>query len=58
MANTDQPIIYDDSALQQVRKDRFLINKYDTWLIDEIFPYLGKRILEIGCGLGNLIPFH
>jgi SAM-dependent methyltransferase len=46
---------YDERALQAVREDRLLINQYDAWLYDEFEPYVGRRIVEIGCGLGNLI---
>lgn len=46
---------YDENALQAVRERRFLIDEYDAWLVEEIKPYLGQRIIEIGCGLGNLI---
>jgi 2-polyprenyl-3-methyl-5-hydroxy-6-metoxy-1,4-benzoquinol methylase len=41
-------------ALQQVRVRRLLIDRVDSWLYDEIAPYLGQRVLEMGCGLGNL----
>jgi len=47
----------DEQALQRVREDRFLINRYDDWLFDQMRPFLGKRILEIGCGLGNLAHY-
>lgn len=45
---------YDENALQTVRETRFLIDRYDDWLVREFRPYLGNRIIEIGCGLGNL----
>ena len=45
---------YSAIALQQVRERRLLIDQVDLWLYEEIVPYLGQRILEIGCGLGNL----
>jgi SAM-dependent methyltransferase len=48
-------VMFDDWALQQVRERRFLINRFDEWIYDEISPYLGQRVLEIGCGLGNLM---
>jgi len=44
---------YSETALQKVREDRLLIDAVDQWLYEEISPYLGQRILEIGCGLGN-----
>lgn len=44
---------YSATALQKVREDRLLLNAVDQWLYEEISPYLGQRILEIGCGLGN-----
>jgi len=27
---------------------------YNRWIFDKISPWLGKRILEVGCGIGNL----
>lgn len=44
----------DSQALQQVREDRFLINQADSWLYQEMLPFIGERVLEVGCGLGNL----
>lgn len=46
---------YDEKALQTVRETRLLLDEYDAWLFDEFEPYLGKRIIEIGCGMGNQI---
>jgi 2-polyprenyl-3-methyl-5-hydroxy-6-metoxy-1,4-benzoquinol methylase len=43
------------SPLQQVRERRFLIDSCDAWIYQEIAPYLGRRVLEVGCGLGNLL---
>jgi SAM-dependent methyltransferase len=45
---------HDAVALQEVRERRLLIDRCDGWLFDEIEPFLGQRILEVGCGLGNL----
>ena len=44
---------YSEVALQRVREDRLLIDEVDQWLYEEIAPYLGRRVLEMGCGLGN-----
>lgn len=48
---------YSETALQKVREDRLLINAVDQWLYEEITPYLGLRVLEIGCGLGNFARY-
>lgn len=48
---------YSEDALQKVREDRLLIDQVDRWLYEEIEPYLGQRILEIGCGLGNFARY-
>ncbi len=47
---------FDEKALHEVRQTRFLINRVDDWIYDEIAPYIGQRVLEVGCGLGNLFP--
>jgi SAM-dependent methyltransferase len=44
---------YSESALQRVREDRLLIDQVDVWLYEEIAPFLGQRVLEVGCGMGN-----
>ena len=46
---------FDEEALQIVRETRLLIDQYDAWLYDEFTPYVGQRIIEVGCGLGNLL---
>ncbi|MFQ5923188.1 MAG: class I SAM-dependent methyltransferase [Anaerolineales bacterium] len=46
---------YDKSALDEVRKSRLLISQLDEWIVALIEPYLGARIIEIGCGHGNII---
>ena len=28
--------------------------KYQKWIYESVHPYMGKRILEIGSGIGNL----
>jgi SAM-dependent methyltransferase len=41
-------------ALEEVRRRRLLIDQCDAWLFDEIRPHLGRRVLEVGCGHGNM----
>ncbi len=30
-----------------------LANQYNAWIFSQILPYLGKEVLEVGCGNGN-----
>lgn len=48
---------FEDSNLQAVREDRLIIDRFDNWLFEEFESYVGQRIIEIGCGHGNLL-FH
>jgi len=41
-------------ALEEVRRRRLLIDRCDAWLFSTIRPFLGRRVLEVGSGHGNL----
>ncbi|MCZ7547443.1 MAG: class I SAM-dependent methyltransferase [Anaerolineae bacterium] len=41
-------------ALETVRRQRLLLTALDAWLLEQVRPYLGQRILEVGCGHSNL----
>jgi SAM-dependent methyltransferase len=30
------------------------VDHYNSWIYDLIEPYLGRRIVEVGCGIGNM----
>jgi 2-polyprenyl-3-methyl-5-hydroxy-6-metoxy-1,4-benzoquinol methylase len=32
-------------------------SNYNSWQYDQFRPYIGKKVLEIGCGLGNITQF-
>lgn len=32
-------------------------DNYNNWIYDKIKPFIGKSILEIGCGIGNFTKF-
>jgi SAM-dependent methyltransferase len=31
-------------------------DQYNRWIVDQVRPYLGRRVLEAGAGIGNLSP--
>lgn len=50
-------MIIDECALQQVRERRLLINRLDAWIFRQLETFTGQRVLEIGCGVGNMAPY-
>jgi 2-polyprenyl-3-methyl-5-hydroxy-6-metoxy-1,4-benzoquinol methylase len=32
--------------------------RYNQWIYEQIGPYLGQRILDVGCGIGNITQFY
>lgn len=44
----------DSWALNLVRERRFLLDRCDAWLFEEMKPFVGECVLEVGCGHGNL----
>jgi len=43
-------------AYQTLRGITFA-NNYNGWIYNLVEPYLGKRVLEIGCGIGNMTEY-
>jgi SAM-dependent methyltransferase len=33
------------------------VGRYNDWIWDRLSPYVGRRILEVGCGLGNFTHY-
>ena len=31
--------------------------RYNRWIVGHFRPYIGQRVLEVGCGIGNLTPY-
>ncbi len=44
----------DSWALREVRERRLLLDRCDAWLFQEMERFIGNRVLEVGCGHGNL----
>src|SRR3989304_6840870 len=39
-------------------RELYIGKVYASWIFSIIRPYLGNRILEIGCGLGNMVEYY
>ena len=52
---TSEPSLED--ALSAAVCGRLLLRRYDRWIYNRLRPFLGQRVLEVGCGLGNFTPF-
>lgn len=46
-----------EEVLSAAVRDRFLLRRYDRWIYHRLQPFIGRRVLEVGCGLGNFTPF-
>lgn len=33
------------------------VDRYNRWIFEEIAPFAGRRMLEVGCGIGNMTDF-
>lgn len=33
------------------------VNNYNRWIYDNIKPFIGRNVLEIGCGIGNITDY-
>jgi len=33
------------------------VDRYNRWIFEEIAPYVGQRLLEVGCGIGNMTAY-
>jgi SAM-dependent methyltransferase len=34
------------------------VDAYNDWIFHKIWPYLGERVLEVGCGIGNMTGYY
>jgi SAM-dependent methyltransferase len=51
-----KPGIEDTSEAETLRR-LGKMDQFNTWLYSKIEPWMGNRILEVGCGLGNFTRF-
>lgn len=41
----------------EIQKRLSLANRYNGWIYQNIRPFLGERILDVGCSIGNITQF-
>src|SRR3954469_17299242 len=34
------------------------VDAYNDWVYRQIRPYMGERVLEVGCGIGNMTGYY
>ena len=51
----DQTTSFDPS--RETLRRMASVDRYNRWIYNRIEPHVGRRVLEVGCGLGNMTPF-
>lgn len=47
----------DDPIGRETLRRMASVDRYNRWIYDEIAPYAGRRLLEVGCGIGNMTGY-
>lgn len=50
---TSESLIIGQETLRRMAS----VDRYNHWIYDEIKGYLGARVLEVGCGIGNMTRY-
>jgi SAM-dependent methyltransferase len=51
------PVVPGDQAGAETLEIMSAAPRYNAWMYDEIAPYVGSRVLEVGSGIGNMSAF-
>lgn len=46
-----------ETHLEFYQRWKKLVSPYIKWQFDQLKPFIGKRCADIGCGLGNFLPY-
>ena len=51
------PTIAADDPRVEIQKRLAAVGNYNAWIYSNIAPYVGQRVLDVGCALGNITSF-
>lgn len=54
----DSHLLGGEPALERTLTALLTASHYYAWLQDLIRPFVGRRVLDVGCGMGGLIPIY
>ncbi len=49
--------IHEDAIGYETLRRMASVEQYNRWIYEELAPHVGKRVLEVGCGIGNMTGF-
>ncbi len=55
--NDNPPSELDDPIGRETLRRMASVDRYNQWIYQEIAPFAGRRLLEVGCGIGNMTSF-
>lgn len=47
-----------DDPRVEIQRRLGRVGNYNRWIFEQVEPYLGQRILDVGCALGNITRFY
>ncbi len=50
-------VMHEDAIGYETLRRMASVEQYNRWIYEELAPYAGQRILEVGCGIGNMTAF-
>ncbi len=54
---TDPRVAWAESAGVETLRRMATVDHYNRWIFKRLAPHVGRRVLEVGCGIGNMTPF-
>ncbi len=52
-----EPAGWSESAGVETLRRMLSVDRYNRWIFQRLAGYVGTRVLEVGCGIGNMTPF-